>query len=161
MALQNILGRRDVVTLAFGAMIGWGWVILSGPLIAQAGTLGSILAVILGALMISCVGLAYAELTAAMPRAGGELAFTFRALGPGVSWVCGWALILAYVGVCAFEAVALSSVVNYLNPSFSQWPLFTVVGTPVYLSWVLLSSAVRYSSATSTGRGFKPLPGCN
>ena len=141
MALQNILGRRDVISLAFGAMIGWGWVILSGPLIAQAGTLGSILAVILASAMVGCVGLAYAELTSAMPRAGGELAFTFRALGPGVSWVCGWALILAYVGVCAFEAVALSSVVNYLNSSFSQWPLFDVVGTPVYLSWILLSSA--------------------
>ncbi len=138
MELKSVLGRRDVLALAFGAIVGWGWVVLSGSLIDQAGTLGSMVAVLVAAVMVTLVGLTYAELTAALPRAGGELAFTYRALGPGWSWLCGWALVLAYVGVCAFEAVAMATVVNYLLPGFKLGYLYSVAGSEVYLSWILV-----------------------
>ena len=75
--LRRVLTRRDVLGLAFGAMVGWGWVVLAGDMIARAGTLGSALAFVVGAVMVLLVGLTYAELTAALPRAGGELAFTW------------------------------------------------------------------------------------
>jgi len=136
--LKSVLGRRDVLALAFGAIIGWGWVVLSGPMIDQAGTLGSIVAVLVAAVMVIFVGLAYAELTSALPRAGGALAFTYRALGPGWAWVCGWALVLAYVGVCAFEAVAMATVVNYLLPGLRLGHLYSVAGSDVYLSWIVV-----------------------
>ena len=42
--LTRVLGRHDVLSLAFGAMVGWGWVVLAGDMIARAGTLGSALA---------------------------------------------------------------------------------------------------------------------
>lgn len=138
MELKSVLGRRDVLALAFGAIIGWGWVVLSGSMIEQAGTLGSILAVLMGAVMVTFVGFTYAELTSALPRAGGSLAFTYRALGPTWSWVCGWALVLAYVGVCAFESVAIATVVSYLIPSLKGGYLYSVAGSEVYLSWILI-----------------------
>ncbi len=28
--LLKVLGNRDVLALAFGAMIGWGWVVTAG-----------------------------------------------------------------------------------------------------------------------------------
>ena len=96
-AFRGVLGTRAVFSLAFGAMIGWGWVIMSGEMISDAGTLGSIAALLTGAVMIGFVGLTYAELTPALPRAGGELGFLFLAFGPSVSWVCGWVLLLARV----------------------------------------------------------------
>ena len=37
---DKVLNKSDVFVLAFGAMIGWGWVILSGEWIQTAGTLG-------------------------------------------------------------------------------------------------------------------------
>jgi len=126
------------LALAFGAIVGWGWVVLSGSLIEQAGALGSMLAFLVGALLVGSVGLTYAELTSALPRAGGELAFTYRALGPTWSWVCGWSLILAYVGVCAFEAVAIATVFNYLFPNLRLGYLYSVAGSEVYLSWILV-----------------------
>ncbi|MFQ5816374.1 MAG: amino acid permease [Candidatus Binatia bacterium] len=138
MELKSVLGRKEVLALAFGAIIGWGWVVLSGALIDQAGTLGSVLAFLVGALMVGFVGLTYAELTSALPRAGGELTFTYRALGPGWSWICGWSLLLAYVGVCAFEAVAIATVVNYLFPHFKLGYLYSVAGSEVYWSWILV-----------------------
>ncbi len=69
--LTRILGRRDVLALAFGAMICWGWVVLSGEMTARAGTYGSALAFLFGAVMMFLVGLTYAELTSSLSRAGG------------------------------------------------------------------------------------------
>ena len=97
-------------------MVGWSWVVLAGEMIVRAGAVGSILAFGAGAVMVWLVGLTYAELSAALSRAGGELSFTFVGFGPTGAFVCGWTLVLAYVAVCAFEAVALPTVVSYLAP---------------------------------------------
>lgn len=136
--LRKVLGRRDVLALAFGAMIGWGWVVLAGTMVDLAGSVGSILALAAGAVMVLLVGLTYAELTSALSRAGGELSFTFAGIGPRASFACGWILVLAYVSVCAFEAVALPTVMDYLIPGFAQGYLWTVAGWDVHLTWVAL-----------------------
>ena len=138
MALKAVLGRREVFTLAFGAIVGWGWVVLSGDLIEDAGTIGSILAFLAGGALVGIVGLTYAELTAALPRTGGELAFSYRALGPTAAWICSWVLLLTYVGISGFEAVALATVCDYLLPGFGRWPLYEVAGSVVFGSWVLV-----------------------
>jgi amino acid transporter len=109
---------------------------LAGEMIGRAGTLGSALAFLAGAGMVWVVGLTYAELTSALSRAGGELAFTFAGIGPRASFLCGWALVLAYLSVCAFEAVALPTVVDYLIPGFDAGYLWTVAGWDVHVTWV-------------------------
>ena len=134
--LRRILGRRDVIAISFGAMVGWSWVVLAGEMIVRAGVLGSIAAFATGAVMVWLVGLTYAELTSALSRAGGEVGFTFVGLGTGMAYVCGWTLVLAYVSVCAFEAVALPTVLGYLFPDFETGYLYTVAGWEVHLSWV-------------------------
>jgi len=135
--LRKLLGRGDVLAIAFGAMVGWSWVVLAGEMIVRAGAVGSILAFGAGAVMVWLVGLTYAELSAALSRAGGELSFTFVGLGPGGAFVCGWTLVLAYVAVCAFEAVALPTVVSYLAPGgFEAGFLYEIAGWDVHLSWV-------------------------
>ena len=140
--LRRFLGRGDVLAVAFGAMVGWSWVVLAGEMIARAGAVGSILAFGAGAVMVWLVGLTYAELSAALSRAGGELSFTFLALGPVGAFVCGWTLVLAYAAVCAFEAVALPTVLGYLVPAFGTGdPLYTVAGWDVRPGWVLAGTA--------------------
>ena len=139
--LRKVLGRREVLAIAFGAMVGWSWVVLAGEMIVRAGTVGSILAFVVGAIMVWLVGLTYAELTSALSRAGGEVGFTFVALGSTGAFVCGWMLVLAYIAVCAFEAVALPTVVSYLVPGFEMGYLYTVAGWDVHLTWVLVGVA--------------------
>ena len=78
---DKVLSKSDVFVLAFGAMIGWGWVVLSGEWIQTAGTLGAILAFVLGGIMVLFVGQAYAELTSAMPKCGGEKCILYLYLG--------------------------------------------------------------------------------
>ncbi|MGM9777786.1 MAG: APC family permease, partial [Prevotella sp.] len=133
------INSRDLIYLAFGAMIGWGWVVASGGWIESAGVLGTVLGFIIGGLMIYFVGLTYAELTTAMPRSGGEHVFSYRAFGPKGSYMCTWAIILSYVGVVCFEACSLPTIIQYIFPDFLQGYLYTIAGLKVYASWLAVA----------------------
>ncbi len=134
------MGSWDILVIAFGAMIGWGWVINSGDWLTTAGFMGSIIAFLIGGCMVLFVGLTYAELTAAMPQCGGEHVFSYRAMGPTGSFICTWAIILGYVATAAFEATALPTVMTYLFPDFNQVYLYTIAGRDIYLTTVLFGS---------------------
>ena len=130
------LNRADVFVLAFGAMIGWGWVVLSGDWIETAGTLGAILGFVLGGILVLFVGLVYAELSSAMPATEGVLLFSKAALGSGMAFVCTWAVALGFLSVIAFEAVALPTVVTYLFPNYLKGYLYSVAGYDIYATWL-------------------------
>jgi amino acid transporter len=134
----RVIRRREVVALAFGAMVGWSWVALTGDWIERAGSAGAMLAFMLGGIAVVLVGLTYAELASAMPKAGGEHVYSHRALGATASFICTWAILLGYVSVVAFAAIALPTVADYLVPGFSRIHLWTVAGWDVQLTWVLL-----------------------
>ncbi|MBA4536160.1 amino acid permease [Bacillus aquiflavi] len=135
---DRVLTRVDVLFLAFGAMIGWGWVVLSGEWIIGAGSVGAIIAFLIGGLLVMFVGLTYAELSSAMPKAGGEHSFVLRALGHNASFIAAWAIALGYISVAAFEAVALPTVIEYVFPNFKFGYMWTITGWDVYASWVLI-----------------------
>lgn len=136
---KKVLSSKDVLMVAFGAMIGWGWVVSSGQWIQIGGVLGTVLGFCIGGLMIYLVGLTYAELTTAMPKCGGELHFSFAAFGPIGSYICTWTLVLSYVGVVCFEACSFATIMQYVVPGFLQGYLYTIAGYDVYLSWVLVA----------------------
>ena len=73
-----------------------------------------LMAFLLGGVMAVFVGLTYAELTPALPLAGGELVFSYRAMGYNASWFTGWMITLAYLGVAAWEGPALSNALGFL-----------------------------------------------
>ena len=54
---RRVLGAKDTLALAFGAMIGWGWVVLTGDWVTTAGSLGAILAFTGGGVMVSSTAL--------------------------------------------------------------------------------------------------------
>ena len=115
---DRVFSSWDILVIAFGAMIGWGWVVQSGDWIEKAGVIGAMLGFLLGGVMIFFIGLTYAELTPAMPECGGEHVFSMRAMGPYGSFVCTWAIILGYVSVVCFEACAFPTIISYLWPGF-------------------------------------------
>ncbi len=148
----KVLGRKETFTLAFGAMIGWGWIVLSGGWVQQAGSIGAPLALAAGSVMIMVIGLCYSELAAAMPYEGGEHVFSYRAMGHAASFLCTWAMILGYVSVVGFEAVALPTVLDNLLPGYQIGFLWNLSGLEqnttdivtgirngdVYFTWVLV-----------------------
>lgn len=139
---KKVMSSADILVVAFGAMIGWGWVVSSGGWIQNAGTIGTAIGFIIGGLMIFFVGMTYAELTPAMPRVGGEHVFSHKAFGPTGSFICTWSLILSYVGVVCFEAVSLPTIIQYIFPSFSQGYMYSVAGSDVYVTGVAVAAVV-------------------
>ncbi len=137
---KPVISRVEGLCLAFGAMVGWGWVALAGRWVEQGGAQGSVFAFLLGGLMMLFIGFTYAELASAMPKVGGEHVYSERALGRISSFICTWAITLAYVSVSAFEAVALPTVAEYLVPNLKQIYLYTIAGYDVYLSWALVGA---------------------
>ena len=151
----RVLGRRDVIALAFGAMIGWSWVVLTGTWILSAGVIGAIVAFLVGGAAIAIVGLIYAELASALPFAGGEHVYSERALGSGAAFVCTWAIIFGYMSVIAFEAVALPTVLSSLVPGLDIGYLWTIAGWEVHATWVATGIAGAITMTTLNVLGVK------
>lgn len=136
---NKVFSAWDILVIAFGAMIGWGWVVSSGGWIEKGGVLGAAIGFVIGGVMVFFVGLTYAELTSAMPQCGGEHVFSHRAMGANCSFICTWGIILGYVSVACFEACAFPTVLTYLWPGFLKGYLYTVAGFDIYASWLAVA----------------------
>jgi amino acid transporter len=139
--LRRVLDFKDTLSLSFGAMVGWSWVILSGLWISNGGSLGAMLGFMVAGAPIMLIGLLYAELASAMPVVGGEHEYSLRALGRLGSFICTWAIVFVYVSVCAFEAVALPTVIDYWFPGYQAGLLLQIAGWDVYLTWAAVGAA--------------------
>ena len=118
--LKKTLSSLDAYAMGFGAMIGFGWVVLVGGWLKNAGTLGSIIAIVSGGLIMTVVALVYAELVAAIPKAGGEHHYLLRGMGARWSFLGSWGITGGYISIVAFEAVALP--VSYTHLTLPTTP---------------------------------------
>ncbi len=148
------LNKWDIIVLAFGAMIGWAWVVQSGVWIKTAGSFGAMLAFLCGGIIVLFVGQVYAEMTASVPGRG-VLDFTLTACGEKTAFIATWSLTLGYLSVCAFEAVAVPNVLTYLFPELKRIFLYSFCGSEVYLTWLLVGIASTFMITIVNIRGAK------
>lgn len=141
---NKVLNAWDILVIAFGAMIGWGWVVSTGGWIEKGGVIGAALGFVIGGIMIFFVGLTYAELTATMPQCGGEHVFSYRAMGATGSFICTWMIVLGYVSVACFEACAFPTIITYLWPGFLKGYMYTVAGFDIYASWLITAIVIAF-----------------
>ncbi len=153
--LQKAFKTKDVLALAFGTMIGWGWIMLSGSWAATAGMLGAIGAYAIGALLCVFVGLAYAELTPAMPCTGGSVVFSYKSMGYWPAVIAGLATSFAYIGVAAWEGPAFATSVDYVFPIPKLGYLWTIQGYDVYASWAAVAIVASVILTIINVRGAK------
>lgn len=153
--LKKVLGHWDTLAIGVGAMVGFGWVVLTGDWISTAGSFGAALAMAVGGVIMVIVGLTYAELVAAMPKAGGEHNYLLRAMGARWSFLGSWAITGGYITIVAFEAVALPKTALYLFPDLNKVRLWDVAGSEVYLTWALVGVAAAVVITTINVLGVK------
>lgn len=149
------LGTIDVLFIGFGAMIGFGWIVLTGGWLDDAGTLGALLAFAAGGVIMGFVGVVYSELVAAMPHAGGEHNYLMRGMGPRLAMLGSWGITGGYIGVVMFEAVAVPRTMTYLVPNIEHIHLWTVAGFDVHLTWALIGSITAVLLTWLNIRGIK------
>jgi amino acid transporter len=114
--LAEELRARQFFTLAFGAIIGVGWVVVIGEWLRLAGPMGVVLSFLAGGAVMLLVGLCYAEMATLLPVSGGEVAYAFASFGIEASFAAGWLLTLAYVATTAFEAISVGWILSALLP---------------------------------------------
>jgi len=111
--------RRDVTV--WGSFM-WGYADVGADIYAALGLViaasqgGAVAAFALAGLVYIMIGLAYTELAAAYPVAGGGQYFTLRGLGDFWSLLAGSALLLDYTIDIALFAVASAGYINFFLP---------------------------------------------
>src|SRR4051812_33458604 len=119
--LVRELGRVDATMIVMGSMIGSGIFITSAESARLIGSPGWLLVAwgIAGLLTITGA-LCAAEVSAMMPRAGGQYVFLREAYGPSVGFMFGWATFLVVqTGTIAAVAVAFAKFLGVLAPAIS------------------------------------------
>jgi amino acid transporter len=138
--LKRAIGGFGFFALAFGSMIGVGWITALGGWFQQAGPVGAIVAFAAGGALMLVIGLCYAEVTPMLPVSGGEVAYAYKAYGTSRAFVIGWFLAFGYLSVSAFEAVSVGLVLSYLFPAIDVMPLYEIAGSTVYASHLVLAA---------------------
>jgi amino acid transporter/mannitol/fructose-specific phosphotransferase system IIA component (Ntr-type) len=106
--LEKKLGLFDVFAVATGAMFSSGFFLLPGIAAAQTGP-SVVLAYLISGLLVLPATLSAAELSTAMPRAGGAYFFLDRTLGPLMGTIGGIGTWVALVLKSAFALVGIGA----------------------------------------------------
>jgi APA family basic amino acid/polyamine antiporter len=153
--LARKLRLHDYFALAFGTMIGTGWLVLMDDWLGRGGPLGAALAFAIGGIILLPVGYVYGQWVKRLPDAAGEAAYTAQVFPPVVSYFTGWMMFLAYFIVCPWEAVALGKIAAYIFPWLDSFELYRVAGQPVFLPRLVLGIALTSLLATINYRGIR------
>jgi basic amino acid/polyamine antiporter, APA family len=115
--LPRRLGVFSATTLIVGSMIGSGIFIAPSIMAAQVASPGIYLGLwIVGGLLTLLGALCYGELSAMMPRAGGQYVFLREAFGPLTAFLYGWTLFLVIqTGFHAAVAIAFAKYAGLLG----------------------------------------------
>ncbi|HZE75788.1 MAG TPA: amino acid permease [Gemmatimonadales bacterium] len=117
------IGPLAAVSLVVGSMIGSGIFIVSADISRQVSALGPggllLVWAITGAITVTGA-LAYVELAAMMPNAGGQYVFLREGLAPSAGFLYGWTLFMVIQsGTIAAVAVAFGRFLGVLIPSLT------------------------------------------
>src|SRR5512145_1709671 len=113
------LGLFDSTMVVAGSMIGSGIYIVSAAMTRQLGSPGWLLvAWLITGLLTITAALAYGELAAMMPRAGGQYVYLREAYSPLWGFLYGWTLFMVIqTGTIAAVGVAFAKFTAVLFPS--------------------------------------------
>jgi APA family basic amino acid/polyamine antiporter len=153
--LARKLRLTDYFTLAWGTMVGVGWLVVMDDWLLRGGALGALLGFAVGGVLLFPIGWVYGKLVAAMPDAAGEIAYTAAAFPRAISYSTGWMMLLAYFIVCPWEAVAVGRIAGYIVPSLDSVELYRIAGRPVYLPHLLIGLALTALLTTLNYRGIR------
>lgn len=131
--LKKELKLFDVYAICTGAMFSSGFFLLPGLAAAQTGTSVALAYLLAGILMLPAM-FSMAELSTAMPRAGGDYYFLDRAMGPLIGTVGGTGTYLALTLKSAFALIGMGA---YLSIFFDL--NIQIVAVALTITFMLLN----------------------
>jgi ethanolamine permease len=110
-----LLWGLGVGAVISGDFFGWNFGLAAG------GFGGLLIATVVIAIMYVCMVLTIAELSTALPHAGGFYSFTRNAFGPGLAFLNGVTDIVEYVITPAVIVVGIGAYMDALIPGVAPW----------------------------------------
>lgn len=145
---ENRQLRQDISPVgawafAIGTSIGWGsLVVTSSTYLSQAGIMGSVLGLLLGAAAMLIISRNYAYMMQCYPEAGGVYTFAKEQFGYDHGFLTAWFLAMTYLAILWANATSLPLFARYFwGDIFRFGGLYTLFGYEVYLGEALLSLA--------------------
>ncbi len=151
------LTRFDILALALGSIIGWGSFTLPGTkFLNESGIISTAIGFILGGIAITFIQSGYHVMMRSHFEDGGEFSYTYGVLGKPHGFLVGWSLILAYLSMVPLNATAFVLVLKRIfGDRLNFIYLYEIAGYPVYLSEILIASAIIILFAFINIKGLK------
>lgn len=119
--LKRTMKSRHLFMISLGGVIGTGLFLSTGYTINQAGPGGTILAYLVGALIMYLVMLCLGELTVAMPVTGSFQTYATKYVGPATGFTIGVMYWLTWVVTVGSEFTASGLLMKRWFPDTSVW----------------------------------------
>ncbi len=144
--LKRELGLLDIFCIASGAMISSGLFVLPGLAFAKTGP-AILISYVIASLLVIPAMLSKAELSTAMPKAGGTFFFIDRSMGPMMGTIGGFAAWFSLAFKSAFALVGIGVFAILLNPGFTEIQMKIIA-----VFFCLLFTAINIRGTKHTGK---------
>lgn len=144
--LRRELGLLDIFCIASGAMISSGLFILPGIAFKYAGP-AVLISYGIASLLVIPAMLSKAELSTAMPKAGGTYFFIDRSMGPMMGTIGGFAAWFSLSFKSAFALVGIGVFAILLNPGFTEMQMKLIA-----VFFCLIFTIINIRGAKHTGK---------
>lgn len=140
--LNKTISPAALIAIGAAGVIGSSWLYLGSEFFSNFSVGGTIIGMIVATILSAFVALAYSELATRLPRAGGEVVYSFVATNSLISFIVGWLLIGAYVSIVAFYVTATGRLLSSVFPVLNSIPLYEIGGTTIFLPILLIGYAL-------------------
>ena len=126
---------------AIGTSVGWGSLFITGnTYLPTAGPIGTVLGLIVGALIMLVIARNYHYMIECFPGAGGAYTYSKNVFGNDRGFLTAWFLALTYFAMLWANATSLPVFARYfIGDAFQFGKIYTLFGYDVYLGEALLS----------------------
>lgn len=124
---------RHLVMLSLGGVIGTGLFFNTGYIISTTGAAGTLLAYLIGALVVWLVMVCLGELSVAMPETGAFHVYAARYLSPATGYTVAWLYWLTWTVALGSSLTAAGFCMQYWFPQIPVWIWCLVFCCAIYL----------------------------
>ncbi|RKO80661.1 amino acid permease [Pectobacterium parmentieri] len=137
---KRTMKARHLVMLSLGGVIGTGLFFNTGYIISTTGAAGTLLAYLIGALVVYLVMLSLGELSVAMPETGAFHVYASRYLSPATGYTVAWLYWLTWTVALGSSLTAAGFCMQYWFPQVPVWTWCLLFCVLIYLLNVVSSS---------------------
>lgn len=119
--LRREMKSRHLFMISLGGVIGTGLFIGSGYAIGEAGPIGTILAYLVGGILMYLAMVCLGELSVIMPVSGSFQAHATKFIGPATGFVIGWVYWLSWALYVGLEFIAAGLLMKRWFPDVPIW----------------------------------------